>query len=67
MGLFRFGRLIQFIPHPITTGFTGGIATVIATLQLKDPFGLPPCPRPDEGRARRSAQGSSRRQLVLSS
>ena len=40
MGLLRLGRLIQFIPHPVTTGFTGGIATVIATLQLKDLFGL---------------------------
>lgn len=40
MGLFRFGRLIAFIPHPVTTGFTAGIATVIATMQLKDFFGL---------------------------
>ncbi len=40
MGLARMGRLIQFIPHPVTTGFTAGIATVIATLQLKDAFGL---------------------------
>src|SRR5688572_20829432 len=34
MGLVRLGRLMQFIPHPVTTGFTTGIATVIATLQL---------------------------------
>jgi SulP family sulfate permease len=40
MGLLRLGRLIEFIPHPVTTGFTAGIATVIATLQLKDIFGL---------------------------
>lgn len=40
MGLARMGRLIQFIPHPVTTGFTAGIALVIATLQLKDFFGL---------------------------
>lgn len=40
MGLARFGRFIQFIPHPVTTGFTAGIATVIATLQLKDALGL---------------------------
>jgi SulP family sulfate permease len=40
MGLARLGRLIQFIPHPVTTGFTAGIATVIATLQLKDLLGL---------------------------
>jgi SulP family sulfate permease len=47
MGVFRFGRLIQFIPHPVTTGFTGGIATVIATLQLKDLFGLTPASNPE--------------------
>ena len=40
MGLFRMGRLIEFIPHPVTTGFTAGIAVVIATLQLKDFLGL---------------------------
>lgn len=40
MGLARLGRLMQFIPHPVTTGFTTGIATVIATLQLKDALGL---------------------------
>jgi len=40
MGLARMGRLIEFIPHPVTSGFTAGIATVIATLQLKDLLGL---------------------------
>jgi SulP family sulfate permease len=40
MGVARLGRLIQFIPHPVTTGFTAGIATVIATLQIKDFLGL---------------------------
>ncbi len=40
MGVGRLGRLVQFIPHPVTTGFTAGIATVIATLQLKDALGL---------------------------
>ncbi len=40
MGVLRFGRLIEFIPHPVTTGFTAGIAVVIGTLQLKDVFGL---------------------------
>ena len=36
----RLGRLISFIPYPVTTGFTAGIAVVIASLQLKDYFGL---------------------------
>jgi SulP family sulfate permease len=40
MGLMRLGRLITFIPHPVTTGFTAGIALVIATLQVKDVLGL---------------------------
>jgi SulP family sulfate permease len=40
LGLFRLGSLIQFVPHPVTTGFTAGIATVIATLQMKDLLGL---------------------------
>jgi SulP family sulfate permease len=47
MGLTRLGRFIQFIPHPVTTGFTAGIATVIATLQVKDIFGLPLAKLPD--------------------
>jgi sulfate permease, SulP family len=40
MGLARLGRLMTFIPHPVTTGFTAGIALVIATIQIKDVFGL---------------------------
>ncbi len=40
MGVARLGQLIQFIPHPVTTGFTGGIAVVIATLQVRDALGL---------------------------
>jgi SulP family sulfate permease len=40
MGVARLGRLIEFIPHPVTTGFTSGIALVIASIQLKDVFGL---------------------------
>jgi SulP family sulfate permease len=42
MGFLRLGRLIEFIPYPVTTGFTAGIATVIAGLQLKDFFGINP-------------------------
>lgn len=39
-GLARLGRLIEFVPYPVTSGFTAGIAVVIATLQLKDALGL---------------------------
>lgn len=41
MALLRLGRYIEYIPEPVTLGFTGGIAIVIATLQLKDFLGLP--------------------------
>jgi len=44
MGIARFGKLMQFIPHPVTTGFTAGIALVIALLQLKSVFGVNPPP-----------------------
>jgi sulfate permease, SulP family len=40
MALGRFGQLIQFVPYPVTAGFTAGIAIVIATLQLRDLLGL---------------------------
>lgn len=49
MGLARLGRLMQFVPHPVTTGFTAGIALVIALFQLKDVFGLAACPAGREG------------------
>lgn len=40
MGVFKFGALIKFIPYPVTTGFTAGIAVTIAASQIKDFFGL---------------------------
>lgn len=43
----RLGRLIEFVPYPVTAGFTAGIAVVIATLQLKDFLGLRPAAWPD--------------------
>ena len=46
-GLARMGRLIQYIPHPVTTGFTAGIAVVIATLQMKDFLGLTTAAMPE--------------------
>ncbi len=42
MGLLRLGRLIEFVPYPVTTGFTAGIGLVIASLQLEDFLGLDP-------------------------
>jgi len=40
MGLTRMGTMIKYIPHPVTTGFTCGIAVLIFSTQLKDFLGL---------------------------
>ncbi len=40
MGLFKLGAMIKFIPYPVTTGFTSGIAVIIASGQIKDFFGF---------------------------
>ena len=40
MGVARFGSVIKFIPYPVTTGFTTGIAVIIAAGQIKDFLGL---------------------------
>lgn len=39
-GLLKLGRYINYIPYPVTTGFTSGIAIVIAVLSLNDFLGL---------------------------
>lgn len=39
-GVFRMGSLIKFIPFPVTTGFTSGIAVTIFCTQVKDLLGL---------------------------
>jgi SulP family sulfate permease len=39
-GLARMGALIKFIPYPVITGFTAGIAVIIFSGQMKDLFGL---------------------------
>ncbi len=44
LGVCRVGSLIKYIPHPITVGFTGGIAVTIVVGQLKDFFGITPAP-----------------------
>lgn len=42
LGVFKLGRLIKFIPSPITVGFTAGIGVTIFTLEVKDFLGLSP-------------------------
>ena len=39
-GVARLGTTIRFIPHPLITGFTAGIAVIIATGEIKDALGL---------------------------
>ncbi len=39
-GIFRLGSVLKYIPHPLITGFTSGIALVIFTTQIRDAFGL---------------------------
>lgn len=40
MGYLRAGSLIRYIPHQVITGFTAGIAVIIASSQVKDFMGL---------------------------
>ena len=42
MGLVKLGGIIRFIPTPVITGFTAGIAVIIWVGQWKDFFGLTP-------------------------
>lgn len=39
-GICRLGSLIKFIPYPLVTGFTSGLAFMILISQIKDFFGL---------------------------
>ncbi len=40
MGACRLGTLIKYIPYPLVTGFTTGIAVIIFSSQVKDLLGL---------------------------
>lgn len=39
-GIFKLGRLTAFIPMPVITGFTSGIAVIIALGQIDNFFGV---------------------------
>jgi len=47
-GLLRFGKLLEFIPYPVISGFTSGIAVVIFSTQVGDFLGLATGPVPAE-------------------
>ncbi|TWT86943.1 C4-dicarboxylic acid transporter DauA [Pseudobythopirellula maris] len=40
-GYAQLGQIIRYIPHPVITGFTAGIAVIIASSQVRDFLGLP--------------------------
>ncbi len=39
-GLLRLGAFVQFVPYPVTVGFTAGIAVIIFASQIHDLLGL---------------------------
>lgn len=41
LGISRIGSWIKYIPNPLITGFTSGIAVLIFSSQIKDFLGLP--------------------------
>jgi len=40
LGFAGLGTVIKFVPHPVTVGFTSGIAVIIFSSQIKDFLGL---------------------------
>ncbi|MCW7755024.1 SulP family inorganic anion transporter [Desulfobotulus sp. H1] len=40
MGLFGLGQMLKYIPYPVTTGFTSGIALFIFSTQLREGLGI---------------------------
>lgn len=39
-GLLKFGKIVSYIPAPVVTGFTSGIALIIAIGQIDNFFGI---------------------------
>ena len=40
LGVLRLGAVIKFVPQPVVTGFTSGIAVIIFSTEVKDFLGL---------------------------
>jgi sulfate permease, SulP family len=59
LGLARFGAAIKFIPYPVVTGFTSGIAVIIFSSQVRDFLGLRMEAVPAPFLAKWSAYGAS--------
>jgi SulP family sulfate permease len=59
LGLARLGGVIKFIPYPIVTGFTSGIAVIIFSSQIRDLLGLRMLEVPGEFFAKWSAYAAA--------
>ena len=59
MGALRLGTLIRFIPHPVTVGFTCGIAVTILLTQIRPLLGLALEQEPAETLPRLAALGAA--------
>lgn len=57
-GLLRLGTLMKYMPQPVITGFTAGIAVSIFSSQVKDALGLRMAEVPADFVERWSAYGS---------
>lgn len=49
MSVARFGRLFQFIPHPVATGLFTGLGVSLITYVLRFALGTAPTPQPIDG------------------
>ena len=65
-GVARVGSLIKYIPDPVTTGFTSGIAVVILASQIPDLLGLTAARIPAEFVPKMQTLWAARATLTLS-
>ncbi len=65
-GVLRLGNLMKFMPQPVITGFTAGIAVTIFISQIKDALGLQIAHVPGEFIARWKTYFAYRETLSLS-
>jgi len=65
LGATGLGAAVQFIPRPVTIGFTNGIAVLIASTQIKDFLGLTTGAVPSEFIGPYALAGRSRRHHQL--
>ncbi|OQW55452.1 MAG: sodium-independent anion transporter [Proteobacteria bacterium HN_bin10] len=64
-GLLRLGTWIKYVPEPVITGFTAGIAVIIFTSQIRDLLGLSLAEAPADFVAKIAAFWSARDTVSL--